>query len=391
MGRHQLLLTSMAAGMLLSACSSVQDVLWTSAAEPAPPPAPLVAIAEGNRTSEEGTAAQLSLPPPLGATDFEVAPPRSGEETGTYVGSKVLELREDLMQLQASLNHENTDLQEIRRNAVNHARTYHERVAGIRSRLQLGTTPGNPKLVAAWSEAQEELEQVNADIGRMNELANRVAADAAMSSYLLESTRASFGLSGAIDEDHRQLAVLGDDVSRTVVVIERLLLELSDDIRRQSNYVTNERSELNILALAIKTGEFFGGSLALAGNASSRYPVASSPEPAGTAPRRVAEEPGSRHPLIVIRFDRPDVDYQQALYTAVNQTLRRNPDATFDLVAVSAAQGGTATATLNESMTRRNAQAVLRTLVDMGLPPSRVSLSARTSAGSANEARLYLR
>ena len=89
----------------------------------------------------------------------------------------------------------------------------------------------------------------------MNNLANRVSADAAMSSYLLEATRAAYGLSGAIDEDHRQLAVLEDEVNKTVVLITRLLDELSEDIARQSNYVSNERSNLNTLALAIKNGE----------------------------------------------------------------------------------------------------------------------------------------
>ena len=63
-------------------------------------------------------------------------------------------------------------------------------------------------LTNEWNQAQQQLGTVNADIGRMNNLANRVSADAAMSSYLLEATRAAYGLSGAIDEDHRQLAVL---------------------------------------------------------------------------------------------------------------------------------------------------------------------------------------
>ena len=142
------------------------------------------------------------------------------------------------------------------------SKVYHDRVAAMRSKLQLGTTPGNPILVERWNAAQEQLEKVNADIGEMNSLSSRVAAAAAMSTYLLDATRASFGLSGAIDEDHSQLEILEDEVSQTVVLIERLLTELSDDIRRQSNYVGNERNQLNTLALAIKNGEFFGPSLA---------------------------------------------------------------------------------------------------------------------------------
>ena len=84
----------------------------------------------------------------------------------------------------------------------------------------------------------------------------------------------------------------------------------------------------------------------------------------------------------MIRFDRPNVNYEQALYTAVNRVLQRKPDATFNLIAVSSVSGGVAKSALNSNATRRNAQAVLRSLVDMGLPPSRVMMSAETSANN---------
>jgi Mrp family chromosome partitioning ATPase len=97
-------------------------------------------------------------------------------------------------------------------------------------------------------------------------------------------------------------------------------------------------------------------------------------------------------PLVVIRFDGANVNYEQALYTAVNRVLQRQPDSRFNLVAVSSVKGGSARAALNSNQTRRNAQNVLRSLVDMGLPPSRVSLSATSSSsGSGNEVHLYLR
>jgi len=46
-----------------------------------------------------------------------------------------------------------------------------------------------------------------------------------------------------------------------VVLIDRLLNDLSEDISRQSNYVSNERRNLTVLSLAIKNGELYGGSL----------------------------------------------------------------------------------------------------------------------------------
>ncbi len=83
----------------------------------------------------------------------------------------------------------------------------------------------------------------------MNQLANDVAANAAMSNYLLESTRATFGISGAVDEDHAQLRVLEDEVNKTTILIDRLLSELTEDITRQTNYLAEERANLNTLAI----------------------------------------------------------------------------------------------------------------------------------------------
>ena len=358
----------------------MDDRLWSAKPDRPEPPA----TAESAQSETAAAPADgLVQPPQLGETNFRIEPSTAAATSGTFVGSKVSELRSDLSQLQESINAANSEFQTVRQKTVANAMQYHERVAGMRSRLQIGTTPGNPGLVQAWDEAQAGLEAINVDIGQMNALSNRIAGHAAMSVFLLESTRASFDISGAVDEDHRQLAVLEDDISRTMVIVERLLTELSDDIRRQSNYVTNERGTLNLLALAIKNGEYFGSSLVTAGTAAVQ-PVATPPSP-------LAEATGSRRPLITIRFDRPDVDYQQALYTAVNSVLQRQPDATFDLVAVSATEGGTARSALNANVTRRNAQAVLRSLTEMGLPPERVALSAVTSPDNTNEVRLYLR
>ena len=382
-------ITLLSCTLLTGGCSFSADSLWPSLSSPSSKSVKQINKKITIRPSkEEKTSQSLANlsgglnPPKLGATNFKVTAPKGGKLTGTLVGNKISTLRDDLKRLQASIDIENNDLQAVRSKSNSNSKTYHDRVAVMRSKLQLGTTPGNPMLVEAWNAAQEQLEKVNDDIGEMNSLSSRVAADASMSAYLLDATRASFGISGAVDEDHQQLEVLEDEVSQTVVLIERLLTELSDDIRRQSNYVGNERSQLNTLALAIKNGEFFGPSLA-----STAYNVSSVESP-NAASSKTGLNRG--RPLVIIRFNQPNVNYEQALYTAVNKVLQNQPNATFELVAVSSVNGGTAKAALNANETRRNAQNVLRSLVDMGLPPGRVSLSA-TSSSSGNEVRLYLR
>jgi len=260
-------------------------------------------------------------------------------------------------------------------------------VAAITARLQLGTTPGNPVLVNQWNAAQLALDRISSDITSMTSLGNSVASDSAMSAYLLESLRATYGLSGAIDEDHRQLGILEDETNRTVVMVDRLLNELSEDISRQTTYVGNARGDLTTLSLAVKNGEMYGSSLGNRAFATAVPMVNSAP----VASRSLAPASG-RRPLVVIRFDRPDVPYQQALYTAVKKARERKPSAQFDLVAVAPSTGSPAQTQLAQSKSKRYAQDVMRTLSDMGLPSDVLTLSATTSgATSTNEVHIYVR
>ena len=64
----------------------------------------------------------------------------------------------------------------------------------------------------------------------------------------------------------------------------------------------------------------------------------------------------------------------------------------FTTIAVAATGSGTAQTTINSSMARRNADQVLRSLIGMGLPPERVSVSSATSGvARVNEVHLYVR
>lgn len=330
-----------------------------------------------------------STPPSLGTTNFVTPGVTPAPNTGTFVGQKVAVLRSELGALQERLKLRNQQLQQIRVAATGNSQAYHGTIAAINTRLQVGTTPGNPVLINQWNQAQLQLERIGADISSMNSLANAVASDSSMSAYLLESTRAAYGLSGAIEEDHRQLAILEDETNRTVVLVDRLLNELSEDISRQTTYVGNERSNLTTLSHSIKNGELLGTSLA-----SRAYlapaPVANSSPVLGGSSQTF--NTGNRQPLVVIRFDRPDVPYEQALYTAVNRTLQGRPQSVFDVVAITPLQGGAANVALNQTKSTRNAQKVLRSLTDMGLPASRVSLSASSSGQAVtNEVHIYVR
>jgi hypothetical protein len=382
------------AAVALSACSFSSDALWPSLTgkDPKTPATTAQTVVKipssvGERSGQPTVypGGSTLAPPILGTSTFVPPTITPGQTTGTFVGQKVSMIRGELQRMRQQTRQWNGSMQQIRRQTGTHSQAYHSSIGSINARLQVGTTPGNPFLVQQWNVSQTALAKIGSDIERMNSLANSVAGTSTMSSYLLETTRAAYGLSGAVEEDHRQLAILEDEVNRTVVLIDRLLNELSEDINRQTTYVSNERNNLTSLSLAIKNGELLGRSLSNRAFGTAA-PIASSRPSASSAAA------ASRRPLVVIRFDRPNVAYQQALYSAIDKALQRRPQSGFDLVAVAAANGSPAQVTVASNKAKRNAESVLRSLSEMGLPLQRVRLSAITSTRArTNEVHLYVR
>jgi len=96
--------------------------------------------------------------------------------------------------------------------------------------------------------------------------------------------------------------------------------------------------------------------------------------------------------LVTIRFDHPDVKYQQILYTALSQALQSRPGAGFDVIGVSPTRGTASAVQLAQSSARRHAQDVMRSMTDMGVPATRLGLSSATDPSvSDTEVRVYIR
>lgn len=340
---------------------------------------------EGGRSAApEAEAPQPAgeIPLILGTGSFDPGRVSAGQATGTEVGRRVAQLRSDLGRLQDRVRAENGRLQSLRREARASAGSYHDLKGRMSARLQLGTTPGNPQLVAQWNQAQGELSRVDRAINQMNALSNEASSTASLAGYLLEAARATYGLSGAVDEDHAQLAVLEDEANQTAVVIDRLLGEVTQDIARQTAYLGSERANLNALSIAVNNGEYIGPSLR-----NLIYGTPAPPRPGGAAGLV-----GQMQPLAVIRLDQPNARFEPALYSAVSQALQRRPTAAFDLVAVGPGAGGEGQLAMAQNRTQRDAEQVMRALTTMGLPAERVSLSSTRAPGlTSGEVHIYVR
>lgn len=378
----KLVATLVGATALLAGCSFVSDTLFpsTEGGDPSQSRQVTTIPPSASESNPQPTLSASNAPPAVGTSSFQPQPVAPGSATGTEVGRKVQGIRDDVARLQTAITQENSELQSIRGQILQSSSSYHTTVGSMSAKLQAGTTPGNPTMVQQFNSAQAQLDVVSSQITKLNSLSTTVAGSASQAAYLQETIQATYALSGAVDEDHRQLGALSLDLSRTSALVDSLQNAVSQDISRQANYVADERRNLNSLAQAVKTGHATGNGL-------------SSNQSSSPGLNRVSTNTGSAargRPLVVIRFDRANVDYQSTLYSVINRALEREPNAAFDLVAVtpskSAGQAGATT------QARRNAEGVLRSLTGMGLPASRINLSA-TSNGDAqsNEVQIYVR
>ena len=365
---------ALAAGLGLSACSDIDNLFGgdeTEMAEPAPSAAP----PDAGAPPTAGPA--VPLPVAAGAAPVATITPvtiESGPDTGTAVNKTIQSLRAQVAGLQQRLAANSGRVGELRNQGAGAAGAYQEAKAHITTRLQVGTTRGNPELVAEWNTAQGQLDGLSANLNAMNGVGTDVTNDSSTAHFALDQISATFNVSGAVDEDHRQLQLLEDETSQTIVMIDRLLSEVSDGIQRQTAYVATERSNLTTLAAAIKNGDFYGGGVTGA-LGSGGLQMAS----AGT-------------PLVVVRFDRPNVDYQQTLYAALNQALQNRPGASFQVVAVSPTRGTAASVQIAQSAARRHAEDVMRSMSDMGVPATRMNVASTTDpAATVSEVRVFVR
>ncbi len=323
------------------------------------------------------------------------------DQMQTPVGRKIDQMRSDLFALQTRLNGVAEAISSADTNNQQAAARYNASVATINTALQSGTTPGNPRLIARLNEAQDALDQISNNITNVNGTSVRVAELASMASFLLEAARSTYALSGAIEEDHVRLAQLEDQINGVLVLIERLQLESSDRLSRTNAFLASERNNLRTLSMGVTTGNMFGQSLRSRGfeNAAFTQSPASSMSatPAGFAPMAgrtssMTSAPSGRTPLAKIRFDRPDVNYKQPVYMAVNEALSRYPGANIELVAVYPQSGNAAQVAIENTRSRRNAEQVMRSLEEMGIPMDKINLSAAQSADArSSEVHVFIR
>jgi len=170
------------------------------------------------------------------------------------VRQRIQQLRSDQAALNNGIAAQQAQLNATRSQLAGDTQAYSGLVSGIRSRLQGGTTPGNPNLVNQWNAAQARLDAVTLGVGSLNSLASQVTTQASVTGYLLENVRATFMVGGAVDQDHRDLRTIEAETKRSMQQIDRLITDLNAEISRENAFLARERTNLAALSFAVNLG-----------------------------------------------------------------------------------------------------------------------------------------
>ncbi|MCF8495341.1 MAG: hypothetical protein K9G62_01595 [Alphaproteobacteria bacterium] len=314
----------------------------------------------------------------------------SPQPMNTIITGKVDDLASSLSRVQSRVQDISGQLDGLQKENQEKAADYFAAIASVNTQLQSGTTPGNPRLLEKLNTAEQRLEDFSGSANMLNQIGQDASQVASENTFLLQEARAAYGLSGAVEEDHLRLTQIEDDIFRMSVLIDRILNSVTDDLTRTNAYLSSERENVRALSLAVANGEMYGRSLSNRpfSNVPAFTPAAATSGTGFQAQPAVLSQPRA---LVKIKFDRPDVAFEQPVYMAVNEALNRYPSARFSLVAVHPAGGNAAQVAIESTRARRNAENVLRVLTEMGLPLDRVDLSYSESASATtNEVHLYV-
>ena len=245
------------AGFGLSGCSDVDNALFgadqggpgggnapgtlSSSAQAAPAPArsaPDYSTYPSDNQPAPGTMADQGVmaSAPSGAliSPVQIDP---GSNTGTGVSNTIANLRSQMVTISshvaenaqqlATLRAQNmaASTAYLRREGAHHraaAGRHDARQPGARRRMEFGAVLARPAL------GQHQLAELARQPRSPTIPPPRIIA--------LDQITATFNVSGAVDEDHRQLSVLEDETNQTIVLIDRLLRDVSDDVQRQTAY-----------------------------------------------------------------------------------------------------------------------------------------------------------
>jgi len=236
--------------------------------------------ARGNTTQIPGLSIARFALPSISANSDPINP------TGTPIGVKAVEIKKMLQGLEIGTASMIQATRELYEKAISEVNQYYFAAGEIEATLQLGTTPGNPKLIELRNNAFLELDQIAGTIAMMNGLTAGFSRDSEQAKALSSHIDTTLRMPGAIDEDHAHLILMSDELAKLNGAIDRIIAIINTNTERQSKWLDAERVRFASLSSAIDRGQALPSSQVMAQKQPYPAPIAL-PE-LGTHPKKVS-------------------------------------------------------------------------------------------------------
>lgn len=319
--------------------------------------------------------------PTLGSTNFEPIKVSRVSDMGTIVSQKVIAYRNELKELQESIRHNNTELQKVRSSVIDNAIAYHNTTAAMEAKLQVGTTPGNPIMYQMLQKTQGNVVIMDENANTLNKIYNQAVSDMSVVTNLQESIRATYGVAGAVDEDHTALRTLENETNQTSLVINSLLSEVGNDYSRQVEYTNTARRYLASLDSAIKIGSYGVSNPHIPAPIASSYLPATQTTPVSSQPLTSASKAQnaasgvSGKPLFIAKFNNENVNYKDSLHQTIKAAQNKNNKLSYEVVAVAPINASNST----KELAQRQAAEIFEEMIGAGISPDKVDILSKSS------------
>lgn len=318
--------------------------------------------------------------PTLGSTNFKPVRISRVSDTGTIVSQKVIAYRNELTELQDSIRQNNAELQRVRTSVIKNAIDYHNTTAAMEAKLQVGTTPGNPIMYQMLQKTQGNVVVMDENANTLNKIYNQAVSDMSVVSNLQESIRATYGVSGAVDEDHAALRTLENETNQTSLVINSLLSEVGNDYSRQVEYTNTARRYLASLDNAIKIGSYGMNNPQIPTPINHSYLPATATTPVSSRPLNNAKASNNPSgvrgkPLFVAKFNHANVNYKDSLQKTIRAAQNKNSEFHYEVVAVAPVNASHAT----QELAQNQAALIFEEITKAGISPTKIDILSKSS------------
>jgi len=315
-----------------------------------------------------------------------------------FLASDAGRLQGELDQIRARVANRGASLQQIRDGAARDGAAYEAAAGAVRTGVQSGKATGDPVLLGHWTDAQAALARMDGSMAQLVALSVQSAQDAASAAYIGDSATRARALQGSAADQQRLAAIEADAVAAEEAARTQKTA-VGGEIEKQTATVTQDRAELMRLASAIEGAPASTGASSAVPRAAAAKPAAARLAKAARPHSGTSAPPASppsdldaKAPLVVIRFDQPNVPYDEPVRKAAAMALQRKPTAIFDVVASAPAEGAPDAVASAREKSKADAEGVVRSLMSAGVPSNQLTLTLATpQTGEAAEVRIFVR